>query len=153
MKDMGFTMKQVEQLDRVYTATAELCQTLLGCDASDASIYGPIAEDVADTLVSMGYRVYFPYTDENENVFDTMQKMVKKDAVIQVLDNSISKNGYSYTLTAARDQVDEEFGGNKVVSVPDVVELLRKIGASMKNSVLEAVIAKIQRLPDETEVE
>lgn len=152
METEEFTIEQEEQLDRVYTATAELCQKLLGCNAADASIYGPIAEAVADTLVSMGYRVYFPYKDETGTVFYAMQKMVSKGAVIQVLDETISKNGHSYTLAAAKEQVDEEFGDQELISVPETVDLLRKIGANMKNTVMEAVIAKIQRLPDGTGV-
>ena len=66
---MGFTDEQVEQIDAVYDAVRNLFRVMTGYDPGVAE-YGPIAEDIAETLKLYGYTVKFPWEDEDGNIHD-----------------------------------------------------------------------------------
>lgn len=57
-----FTDDQLRRIDEVYKHVVELCTFLTDgkFDRSDLTTYGPLADDIAETLTKAGYKVYFP---------------------------------------------------------------------------------------------
>ena len=64
-----FSIDQITQIDAVYNATIELCRIMIGADAENIEVYGPIADLVADALSKSGHAVNFPY-EENGVIHD-----------------------------------------------------------------------------------
>lgn len=69
---MEFTNEQLDQIQDFFGAVVDLIAVATDTDPSAISVeeYGPVAETLAETLTKMGYRVHFPWRDENEVTHD-----------------------------------------------------------------------------------
>lgn len=69
---MEFTNEQLEQIEDFYGAVVLLISVATDKDLSAIPVeeYGPVAETLAEALTKKGYRVHFPWRDENEVTHD-----------------------------------------------------------------------------------
>lgn len=73
--DMDFTNEQLERIDAIYDATIELCTFFTDgkFNEDDTSVYGELADLIAEVLTNHNYPVHFPThvtTDTEDKIVD-----------------------------------------------------------------------------------